>query len=196
MYYPKSKIITDLFTNGNELVYVDTEQPYIGEYHILSNGNITTGKTPSDGQQRRLKPSNATIFADSTGDTSTVQATDIVSNTTYDYIREKQQIERPNLELIEPQYSKPLGNFPSFTRYFLRRTNNAIFTEVSKEDYEMVQSKNASYNWGIYIPFQLTWTTSGVDLEGINRRMVTLVEGRFKVYGLSQYITNYTEFTV
>jgi len=196
MYYPKSKIITNLYANGNDLVYIDTEQPYVGYYHILSNGNITTGKTPSDGQQRRLKPSNAAIFVDSTADTSTVQATDIPSNTTYDFVRERQQIKRPNLELIEPQYTRPLGSFPSFTRYFLRRTNNAIFTEVSAKDYIKIQSKNALYNWGIYTTFQMPWTTSGVDVEGINRRMVELTEKRFKVYGFSKYITDYTEFTV
>lgn len=196
MYYPKTKIITDLSTDGTELIYIDTELPYTGKYHILSNGNITTGKTPQDGEQRALKPSNSQIFVDDVADFSSVKNTDLLSETVYDFVRQGKQIKRPPLELIEPQYTQPSGNFPSFTRYFLRRTNNIIFTEVSNRDYTAIITKNRLYNWGIYIPFQLPWTTSGADIEGINKRMVLLTEKKYKVYGFSQYITNYTEFTI
>ena len=196
MYYPKTKIITNLSTDGSELIYIDTELPYIGKYHILSNGSITTGKTPQDGEQRKLKPVDDEEDDDNPRDFSTPANIGSLSETTYDFVRQSKQIKRPPLELIEPQYTQPSGNFPSFTRYFLRRTNNIIFTEVSNRDYTAIITKNRLYNWGIYIPFQLPWTTSGADVEGINKRMVLLTEKKYKVYGFSQYITNYTEFTI
>tara|TARA_R110000764_G_scaffold53414_4_gene116378 strand:+ start:6971 stop:7561 length:591 start_codon:yes stop_codon:yes gene_type:complete len=196
MYYPKTKIITNLSTDGSELIYIDTELPYIGKYHILSNGSITTGKTPQDGEQRKLKPVDDEEDDDNPRDFSTPANIGSLSETVYDFVRQGKQIKRPPLELIEPQYTQPSGNFPSFTRYFLRRTNNIIFTEVSNRDYTAIITKNRLYNWGIYIPFQLPWTTSGADVEGINKRMVLLTEKKYKVYGFSQYITNYTEFTI
>ena len=196
MYYPKTKIITDLSTDGTELIYIDTEVPYVGKYHILSNGNITTGKTPQDGEQRRLKPAEIPTDDDNPRNLTAPANIGSLSETTYDFVRQSKQIKRPPLELIEPQYTQPSGTFPSFTRYFLRRTNNIIFTEVSNRDYTAIITKNRLYNWGIYIPFQLPWTTSGADVEGINKRMVVLTEKKYKVYGFSQYITNYTEFTI
>jgi len=196
MYFPKTKIITNLSTDGTELIYIDTELPYIGKYHILSNGNITTGKTPQDGEQRRLKPAGPSNPNDNPENPTPSTNTSSLSETTYDFVRQSKQIKRPPLELIEPQYTQPSSTFPSFTRYFLRRTNNIIFTEVSNRDYTAIITKNRLYNWGIYIPFQLPWTTSGADVEGINKRMVLLTEKKYKVYGFSQYITNYTEFTI
>ena len=54
MYYPQSKILTDQYTDGTELVYVSTQQYYTGAYHILSNGNIFTGRNPRDGELQKL----------------------------------------------------------------------------------------------------------------------------------------------
>ena len=118
------------------------------------------------------------------------------ANTTYDDIRKKQNIQPPNVELIEPKYSEPVISYPSFKRYFLRRTNNVIFTEVSQLDYNAIKIKDPKYNFGIYIPFELIWTTSGANIAETNEKMTFLTEKRFKVYGLSKYITNYTEFSV
>ena len=61
------------------------------------------------------------------------------------------------------------------------------------------QQKDTSYNWPSYIPFFLPWTTSDAarsDIEQINRKIVFLTETKQKLYGLSQYITNYTEFAI
>jgi hypothetical protein len=110
MYYPKSKIITDLYTNGQELVYVATEQPYTGAYHILSNGKIYTGKNPQDGELQSLKFSEAALLVNDTADFSSVKTSDLTSNTVYDYIRRRQQITPPKLELLEPKYTQPIPN--------------------------------------------------------------------------------------
>ena len=196
MYYPKSKIITDLYTNGQELVYVATEQPYIGAYHILSNGKIYTGKNPQDGKLQSLKFSEAALLVNDTADFSSVKTSDLTSNTVYDYIRRRQQITPPKLELLEPKYTKPTVKYPILTRYFLRRTNNAIFTEVSLKDYNAIKNRDKKYNWGIYVTFELPWSTSGAYIKETNERMVLLTEQRYKVYGFTQYITNYTEFSI
>ena len=196
MYYPESKILSNQSTDGTELVYLGTNQPYEGAYHILANGKIFTGKNPRDGQLSRLEYSNNIKFLEDVADFSSLGPTEIPSSTPYDNIRQRQNIKPPNIELIEPKYSEPVISYPSFKRYFLRRTNNVIFTEVSQLDYNAIKIKDPKYNFGIYIPFELIWTTSGANIAETNEKMTFLTEKRFKVYGLSKYITNYTEFSV
>jgi len=192
MYYPKSKIITNLYTNGQEMVYLLTEQPYEGAYHILSNGKIYTGRNQQDGQPQGLKFVTPNLPDVGGSNTPAIP----VSNTVYDYIRKKQQISAPKIELIEPKYTQPAVKYPILTRYFLRRTNNAIFTEVSLQDYNAIKNRDKKYNWGIYVTFELPWSTSGAYIKETNERMVLLTEQRYKVYGFTQYITNYTEFSI
>ena len=49
MYYPQSKIITNLYTNGGEYILSTTKESYIGYYFEISSGQKYTGKTPQDG---------------------------------------------------------------------------------------------------------------------------------------------------
>ena len=196
MYYPQSKIITNQNTDGKELVYLNTGVPYIGTYHILANGRIFSGKNPRDGQTEELIQSPEGNFKEDQGDFSSLSLTQIPKTTRYDRIRRAQSIKAPMSELIEPLYTIPQVDYPSFTRYFLRRTNNAIFTEVSQIDYTAIETKNPKYNYGIYIPFSMPWTTSGINIAQVNQKMVLLTEKRFKVYGFSKYITDYTEFAL
>jgi len=196
MYYPKSKIITNLYTNGKELVYASTEAPYLGSYHILANGEVYTGKSPQDGELKKLKYKKAIPVNNTDQGIELLELPTAPSNTTYDTLRSSKLIDPPNAELIEPKYTQPTVEYPILTRYFLRRTNNAIFTEVSLEDYTAIKNRDKKYNWGIYIPFELPWSTSGAYIKETNERMVILTENRYKVYGFSQYITNYTEFSI
>ena len=55
MYYPKSQIQTNLYTNGGELIYFDTKQEYKGYYYKTSKSQFFSGKTPDD------KPNNLLI---------------------------------------------------------------------------------------------------------------------------------------
>lgn len=196
MYYPESKIIANQYTNGQEFVYRSTGVSYEGTYHILANGKIYTGKNPRDGQIKELIPSEDSEYLNEIPDVFDVPQTLVPSSTPYDAIRQRQNIESPMSELIEPKYSEPVVQYPSFIRYFLRRTNNAIFTEVSQIDFNAIKIRNPKYNYGIYIPFELPWTTSGNDIAEVNQKMTLLTEKRLKVYGLSKYITDYTKFSI
>jgi hypothetical protein len=196
MYYPQSKILTNQYTNGQEFVYRSTGVSYEGSYHILANGKIYTGKNSRDGQIEELVPSADSEYLNEIPDVFDVPQTLVPSSTLYDVIRQRQNIKSPMSELIEPKYSEPVVQYPSFTRYFLRRTNNIIFTEVNQIDFNAIKIRDPKYNFGIYIPFELVWTTSGADVAETNQKITLLTEKRFKVYGLSKYITDYTEFSI
>tara|TARA_R110000744_G_scaffold64666_5_gene133029 strand:- start:727 stop:1317 length:591 start_codon:yes stop_codon:yes gene_type:complete len=195
MYYPQSKILTNQYTNGQEFVYLSTGVSYEGVYHIFANGKIYTGKNPRDGQTEELIISEDLEYLNEIPDVFDIPQTLVPSLTPYDAIRQRQNIKSPMSELIEPKYSEPVISYPSFKRYFLRRTNNVIFTEVSQIDFNAIKIKDPKYNFGIYTPFELIWTTSGANIAETNQKMTFLTEKRFKVYGLSKYITNYTEFS-
>ena len=195
MYYPQSKILSNQSTSGREYVYKkNIDVIYVGDYHILATGKIYTGKNPRDGQVEELIPVPSNDFRNDLVDLS--PNGNLYKATRYDAVRTKQNIKPSNAELIEPKYSEPVVRYPSFKRYFLRRTNNVIFTEVSQVDFNAIKVKDPKYNFGIYIPFELPWTTSGANIAETNQKMTLLTERRFKVYGLSKYITNYTEFSI
>lgn len=196
MYYPQSKILSNQYTNGTEYVYKSTLKPYGGSYHILANGKTYTGNTPRDGQIYELIPSPSLNFADDVGDFSSLKPSEIQKSTRYDAIRSRQRIKAPMEELIEPLYSTPIVQYPFFIRYFLKRTNNAIFTEVSQLEHNAIVIKDPKYNYGIYTTFTMPWQTSGVNIAQINEKTVYLTEKRNKVYGFSKYVTDYTEFSI
>jgi len=207
MYFPKSKIIPDQYTNGRELIYKDSRTPYQGYYHIIASGEVYSGKTPTDGQILELEyiknyNSRSSTEPESfqTSPTSVFKVYGFgISKISYDNIRNENQIEYPPTSLIEPTYTLPVASYPSFRRYFVKRVNSANFIEINLEQYNLIQSKDKSYNWPSYIAFFLPWTTgkaSRSEIEQTNRKIVFLTENREKVYGLSQYITNYTEFAI
>ena len=40
MYFPKSQIITDLYTNGNEFIFPNTTNEYVGNYFQTSDAAL------------------------------------------------------------------------------------------------------------------------------------------------------------
>lgn len=207
MYFPKSKIITNQYTNGGELFYKGSGLPYQGYYYILASGQVFSGKTPTDGQPLELvyttnynEKSAGEENAFQTSPTSVFKLYDFgTSKLPYDNIRKQKQIQPPPTSLIEPVYTTPTPSYPSFRRYFVKRTNSAVFIEIDEQQYNSLVEKDSLYNWPSYIPFFLPWTTGGAarsDIQQTNQKIVFLTETKQKLYGLSQYITNYTQFAI
>lgn len=207
MYYPKSQIIIDRYTNGGELFVRSTNLPYQGYYHIVASGIVYSGRTPYDGQPLELvfnakynKEGSQVIDAPPPSPTSIFKLFDFgVSKVPYDNIRKLKEIDFPPFSLIEPQFISPIPKYPSFIRYFVKKTNNTTFIEIDKPQYQAFSNNETTYNWPNYTPFFLPWTTgddSRKNIEKINRSIVTLTETRLKLYGLSQYITNYIQFAI
>lgn len=207
MYVPKTKIIPNQYTNGDELLYRRTGEAYQGYYHILANGLVYSGKTPYDGlpvelvfisQYNRGPKQGESGFLISP--TSLFKVYDFsVSKLAYDNVRLPQTRQYPLTTLIEPEYKKPKPGYPMFIRHFVKRTNNAVFIEIDKTDYISLANRDTRYNWPAYILFTIPWTTSGYPKEKIkeiNQNIVLLTEQRQNLVGLSKYITNYTEFSI
>jgi len=205
MYFPKSKIIPDQYTNGNDLVYKDNNQYYQGYYHILASGKIYSGKNTTDGTPRELifvQNSANTVDSEleiyTPSPTSTFALYDFeTSKLYYDSVRLKNGIDYPATSLIEPYYVIPTPKYPSFIRYFVKRVNSNSYIEIDQTQYQKIISRDNKYNWASYLAFELPWTTGADSRQNIfttNKNIVLLTEERLKLYGFSQYITNYVEF--
>jgi hypothetical protein len=47
MYYPKSQIKTNLYTDGNKYILSTTKEGYTGFYYEISTGQKYTGENPN-----------------------------------------------------------------------------------------------------------------------------------------------------
>jgi hypothetical protein len=197
MYYPKSQIIENLYTNGGEYGYFTNPfQEYKGYYYVVSTGQAFSGKNPNDGTPQRLTLLSTKEYS-SVIDENNPQSSLLDSQ--YDDILFKTKQIQNQSSLTEPKYIKPTPSYPAFTRYFVKKTNELRYIEVDKVTYDKILSKDKSYNWAMYKPFTIWWTTNGVsrqEVEKTNKGIVSLAESRQKLYGLTNYFKNYSEFFV
>lgn len=165
-YYPKNKIQINLYTNGNEFVTLLSNTNYIGYYYKLYNGKYFTGKTPNEPNSLELKSSS--------GPTSGGNNDLILSPIPYSPL------------LPTPQDYK-IGEF---TRYFIVKRNEPIFTEVSKKEYDKYKNKQADVYWRLYKPFSLFWVLTGEinQVAKTNKNVTELVEQRDQAFGLGFYL--------
>ena len=105
-------------------------------------------------------------------------------------------------KVVYPNTIVPVPSEDDYTngyirRYFVKKANELQFIETNSDIYSKILSKDNKYNWPIYIPFTILWTTNGENRETVaktNKNIVSLEEQRKKLYGLSNYFKNYSEF--
>jgi hypothetical protein len=173
-YYPKSQIQINQYSNGEFEKIVDNSR-YTGLYWKTSKGKYFTGATPEYQPSDELRP--VTQAKRLTEPTSTLS----------------EQIRTlPPYFLPTPTESDYKNG--TFTRYFYRRINQAIFTEISQEDYNTLKQKNQKYDWAVTTPFTILWTITGDEttVQRTNQNMVQLLESRspIELKGLSVYFKN------
>ena len=107
-YYPKSQIITNLYTDGGEFILSTTGENYIGDYYSTSNGVSYTGKNPKDGESIPiLRPSLFTSNENITSDASTPFSDIIVLSTN---INPNVDIGDNNYKLVEDYLKLPISS--------------------------------------------------------------------------------------
>jgi len=164
-YYPKNKIQQNLQTNGGEYKTIPnynngTNTFYSGYYYKLYNGKTYTGKYPGDGNNEEIIPISS-ITPPTVPNISSLTTTDV-----------------PPLFPTPKDYERGV-----FTRYFSKKRNEYLFNELTKDQYN-------SINTTLYIPFQIQWQLVGDSdtTYTTNRNMVLLAEQRNNVYGFQTYL--------
>ena len=184
MYFPKNKIKTNLYSSGREFVYEDTLEPFSGFYYSLYNGTFFEGKSPTKNNKKIISSAKAFPSIDN----KPFNITDIETSTAY-IIPTGQTQMLPTF--YYPQPTEKDYQIGQFLRYFCRKTNENVFLEINKTDYDSLFNKDPKYVYSLYQPFYLYWYISGKTREEastINKKVALRYERLLKLYGLDRFI--------
>lgn len=187
MYFPKSQIKSNLFTNGNEYILSTTKEEYKGYYYEISNGRKYTGKTPQDGQNILLIVQNS--IQSITPPTPTT--TDLTSPIIYSL---NESISKSLPERSLPQYNPTTPtqkdiSLGVFQRFFCKKNNELVYMEINQSTYSQLKARSSQIAWDLYTPLDTLWYIKG-DREKVyntNKNLISLIEQKQKWYGFSQY---------
>ena len=194
MYYPKSQIQENLYTNGNDYVVASTLKPYVGYYYQTSNNQRFTGKNPNN-------PPNLTLISKPT----TIIPPNIVSEDSgnplpitfwsdeYLYLQDKQGLQPitpapPPVQIIpQPTNTDYTNGF--FIRYFLYNFVNKTTIETDKLNYTMFTSQSPNTQYQRFTPLTLSWSLDGKynSVFKSNKNNVSLLEQRTKSFGFINF---------
>ena len=193
MYYPKSQVKTNLYTNGDEFVYISNKQPYQGYYFKTSTGQYYTGKNADDRPNFELTQNLAT--AETTIDTtksdySVIINTDLNNNSTYNNL-----ISPPQPVLISPAYNAPEPTpqdyqIGEFRRYFCKKGNEILYLEIDKDTYDKLITKDSQYQFSLWQPFKLPWLLVGTQEQvyKVNRNVTILTSQKLLLPQFGRYL--------
>jgi hypothetical protein len=203
MYYPKSQITPNLYTNGNEFVLSTTQEVYSGFYYKVSTGKFYTGRNQDDKPNVELLPliTSQTI---STPTQENFQSNYITTTSIFDannetYLNIKSQ--QPTSKFI-PTY---LPETPTqqdyqvgeFRRYFCKKTNQIQYIEINQEQFDQLVAKDPQIEFSLYLPFFIDWQLTGDEQQvaRINKNSVELISFQQKLPNLNQYLRfDYTKY--
>ena len=177
MYYPKNKIETNLYSNG-ELAIESTLQPYFGFYFKTVNGDYFTGKEPNDGDNTRLILTKRNPTEDVLNSPPDLRYTS--KNITYTVLTSQNEPPITPTPFF-PQLSEGDYQTGEFTRYFAKKRNENIYYEIA--------NLNVSTN-PIYLTFSLQWVISGKEglVSTINKNTVDLYMRNLPIPAFNKFL--------
>jgi hypothetical protein len=210
MYYPKSQIKPNLYTNGGEFILSTTKEDYKGDYYKISSGKLYSGKDPTDKPNILLiKPINVTQPTNPTNEVPITYALDVgkEENNILSILDPNEYFTNINQSTPPPIRFIPLFNptLPTdqdkqngqFNRYFCKKTNELKYLEIDKETHTKLQAKDPQIAWDLYEPASLLWVIKGNQeiVFNTNKTSVFKIEQNQKWYGFSQYFReNYLKY--
>jgi hypothetical protein len=193
MYYPKSQITPNLYTNGEEFVFKTNLSPYKGYYFKTSKGEYFTGRNQNDLPNEPLIPQ---AIPDSPNlDTSNPTLQTFISQDYDVNVLTYIALKNPNLITTIPQYSPTIPTLQDyqnneFRRYFAKKTNELTYVEISKSTYEKLINKDPQIEFSLYFGFNIPWSLTG-DKQKVaqtNKNIVEIAIKRQKLYKFDEYL--------
>jgi len=224
MYFPKSQITPNLYTNGGEFIYASNSNPYTGYYFKTSTGKYFTGRNQDDRPNEELNvitnqvntiqntanpiPQTSIALAFEGAFPQNANVSDDYKDPTYseDLVLSYLNIQKISLNNL-PSYIIPTYNpvLPTqqdyqngeFRRYFCKKTNEIIYVEINQDTFDKLIAKDSQVLWQLYQPFNITWQLTGnqEQVARINKNSVELVSFRNKFPRLEEYLKfDYTKY--
>lgn len=172
MYYPKSQIKTNLYSDKKSLILA-TSTPdniliYEGPYYETSSNKKFTGKFPGDGNNELLLPVEtkediilpsdlSPEFPD--GDTQIPNNKNII--TSGGDLKTYTPFVNVNDRIIPPYYTPVINEEIQkkgyIERYFCKKNNEYRYIEISKDTYTRLQNEDDNIAWDLYTPISLRY---------------------------------------
>ena len=193
IYYPKSHIITNLYTTGKEWMFEDGME-YKGYYHRYIDGTVLTGAVFNRTESKKLIP-----YINKVAQPSTL---------VYD------KIKTVNKNFTVPQQRYPVLTMENYEsgkifRYFIKRRNSITYEdifEVDESQFKLLKQSKNGIDRNLYIGIDMPWKLTGPlhdikeqynTIYGVydtNKRMILLKDREFP--GLKHFLTDYIELTI
>ena len=185
MYYPKSQIKPNLYTNGGEFILSTTRKNYKGNYYKISSGKLYSGKNTTDKPNILLLPIPLDPNEEFVG-VGERKNMPITFDVSYNQIPQ-------NIRYI-PIYNK---TYPTdqqiqqgeYTRYFCKKNNELIYIEIDNPTYQLLKNKSSTIACDLYTPTTISWKIGNFEIQSYpqNQSAVLSIERNLKWYGFSQY---------
>ena len=196
MYFPKSQITSNLYTNGEELVYVSDNTNYKGSYFKTSTGEYYSGISPQDKPNLSLKIKSV--------QTETLDDDLGISSITKIIPSSFTQLKNIDVNfsryLPSPSAAPPTSlDYTSgkFLRYFCKKVNQTIYLEINKDTYDKLVKKDSSIVFDLYQQFELTWTLKGnrEQVAKNNQNAVERISNKLNMSMLAEFLKkDYTKY--
>ena len=208
MYIPKSRILTNQYTNDNKLVYKSNGENYTGFYYKTFKGKYFTGKTQNDPPNEELievedinsiplkqTPQNSIAYSDAPTIFDDINTPGYSERMVVKYAT-LQEVDLTKSTLVNmpsqfyPQPKEEEYAVGSFTRYFCVKINQPIWLEITPETFDKLDSRSGEWLWQPYQLVTLQWALVGEKkyVANTNRNIILLAEKRNKVTGLNKFL--------
>ena len=194
MYFPKSHITSNLYTNGEELVYTYNNTNYKGNYFKTSNNQYFSGISPQDkpNLSLKIKPLKDLIIEDLNFNSTLIIPSSFtqLKNIDVNFSR----------YLPSPSATPPTSlDYTSgkFLRYFCKKVNQTIYLEINKDTYDKLVKKDSSIVFDLYQQFELTWTLKGnrEQVAKNNQNAVERISNKLNMPMLAEFLKkDYTKY--
>jgi len=194
MYYPKTQVIENLYTNKGEFVISSTKEDYEGAYFKTSENRFYTGKNYQDTPNYLL-----TLLSSGNSDFNSSEIASEKKPTSY-YIIDDGYYTSKGYSINRRSPRGPISSIPKptprdyqigeFQRYFLRKPNGNLITEVSQDEFKLFNDKDETVQWQQFETISQAWVISGGSIKepgSVNKTTSELIEFRLKAYGYSAY---------
>lgn len=195
MYYPKSQITKNLYTNGNELEIYKTKQNYVGYYYTVSNGNSFVGKSStSEKIQQLLVP----IKSQTLTSTPPLSPKIIKPNSS---LPKKEYFNKVNERYIPPPTKTPPTPMDYsrgiISRFFCKKNNENLYFEIDKKTFIDLKNKSSLIAYELYTPILVNWVLVGNKEQVFlnNKANISRIQQTQKLFGFISYFkNNFTEY--
>ena len=181
MYYPKSQIKPNLYTNGGEYILSTTREEYIGYYFKTSTGQFYSGKNPN--QQPNILLETISLTSDDSPFVSSLNVSPLAVSPSPSLPTRAIPVFNPNPPTQQEQQNG------QYTRYFCKRNNELKYIEINLDTFTLLSTRSPQIAWDLYTPASVLWQIQG-DKNTVyvsNQASVSSIEKKLQWYGFSQY---------